>query len=299
VALPDGKAGKGQSKEEDRTMTFHARSIEALPHIEAKLNYLEPMADRPRNYTYEPPAGIPRSNASYEAHVLPIHDVRPIAPELSLDREGFALLRQESAVKDFYSDEEVRAVYYPEAERLLAEQTGASRVFIFDHTQRRRVPGVDDRAPGVPRQPATRVHVDHTEKSGPQRVRDFLGDEAETLLRGRVQIINLWRPIRGPLRDAPLALADARTVAPEDLVAADLVYAHRVGETYAVTYNPTHRWFYVPDMQRDEVLLLKCYDSATDGRARFAPHTAFEDPTARDVLPRESIELRTLVFHPE
>jgi hypothetical protein len=171
-------------------------------------------------------------------------------------------------------------------------------VFIFDHTVRRRVRGADDRAPGLPRQPATRVHVDHTEKSGPQRVRDFMGDAAEALLQGRVQVINLWRPIRGPLRDAPLAVCDARSVAPNDLVPADLVYRHRVGETYAVTFNPSHRWFYVPDMQPDEALLLKCFDSAKDGRARFAPHTAFEDPTApADILPRESIELRTLVFH--
>ena len=129
-------------------------------------------------------------------------------------------------------------------------------------------------------------------------MRDFFGDEADELLRGRVQVINLWRPIRGPLRDAPLAVCDATTVAPGDLVPADLVYRDRVGETYGVTFNPEHRWYYVPDMQPDEALLLKCYDSSTDGRARFAPHTAFEDPTAPpDMLPRESIELRTLVFH--
>jgi len=144
------------------------------------------------------------------------------------------------------------------------------------------------------------VHVDHTARSGPQRVRDFFGDAAEELLRGRVQVINLWRPIRGPLRDAPLAVCDAASVAPEDLVASDLVYRDRVGETYAVKYNRNHRWFYVPEMQPDEALLLKCFESKTDGRARFMPHTAFEDPTApADVLPRESIELRTLVFHPD
>ena len=192
----------------------------------------------------------------------------------------------------------MRRVYYPEVQRVMAEATGASKVFIFDHTLRRRVRGAADRAPGTPRQPATGVHVDHTATSGPQRVRDFFGDEAEELLRGRVQVINLWRPIRGPLRDAPLAVCDAGSVAPGDLVPSDLVYQQRVGETYGVTYNPAHRWFYVPEMQPDEALLLKCFDSATDGRARFAPHTAFEDPTApADVLPRESIEIRTLVFH--
>ncbi|HEX3403626.1 MAG TPA: CmcJ/NvfI family oxidoreductase [Acetobacteraceae bacterium] len=274
-----------------------ARAID-LPHVDATLNYLAPMGDRPRNYTFDPPPGVPRSNSTHEAHIVPIHDARVVAPDISLDREGFDVLRHASAVRDFWDEDEVRRVYYPEVQRVLAEVTGASKVFIFDHTLRRRVRGTDDRAPGTPRQPATRVHVDHTAKSGPQRVRDFFGDEAEALLRGRVQVINLWRPIRGPLWDAPLAVCDAESVAPGDLVPSDLVYQHRVGETYGVTYNPAHRWFYVPGMQPDEALLLKCYDSATDGRARFAPHTAFEDPTApEDAPPRESIEIRTLVFH--
>lgn len=163
---------------------------------------------------------------------------------------------------------------------------------------RRRVAGGEDRQGDVPRQPVPRVHVDHTAKSGPQRVRDLFPDEAELLLRGRVQIINLWRPIRGPLRDAPLAVCDAQTVKPEQLIPSDLIYPHRIGETYSVRFHPEHRWFYASGMNVDEVLLLKCYDSATDGRARFAPHTAFTDPTTpANAAPRESIELRALVFH--
>jgi hypothetical protein len=279
-------------------MNTPAARIADLPHVDASLNYLLPMAERPRNYTFDPPAGIPRSNSAHESRTVPIHDARVIASDISLDREGFAVLHQPSAVRDFWNEDEVRRVYYPEVQRVIAEATGANKVFIFDHTLRRRVRGADDRAPGAPRQPAIRVHVDHTATSGPQRVRDFFGDEAEFLLRGRVQVINLWRPIRGPLRDAPLAVCDASSVAAADLVASDLVYRERVGETYSVTYNPAHRWFYVPAMQPDEALLLKCFDSATDGRARFAPHTAFDDPTApTDVLPRESIEIRTLAFH--
>jgi len=264
----------------------------------ADLHYLIPSAERPRTFTYDPPAGTPRSNASYAAHHVRIADLRPDAQSFTLDRQGFALIAQRSAVSDFYDEDELRRVYYPEAEKLLRDVTGASRVFVFDHTLRRRIWGADDRVAGQPRQPVPRVHVDHTAKSGPQRVRDLLPRDAEHLLRGRVQVINLWRPIRGPLRDAPLAVADARSVAPEDLVGQDLVYPDRVGETYAVTYNPAHRWYYAPDMQPNEALLLKCYDSATDGRARFAPHSAFEDPNApANRLPRESIELRTLVFH--
>jgi hypothetical protein len=271
-------------------------NFETLPFVEAELNYLTPMAERPRYYAYD--AGEVSSNMTPEPHRVHIRDMRPVAAEVGLDCQGFALVEQHTAVRDFWDDDEVRRVYYPEAERFLAEKTGASRVFIFDHLQRRRVPGATRRAPGVPPQPATRVHVDHTSRSGPQRVRDLLPDEAEELLKGRVQVINLWRPIRGPLQDSPLAVCDARTVDPADLVPSDLVYRERVGETYSVTYNPAHEWYYVPEMRREQALLLKIADTKTDGRARFMPHTSFTDPTTPpDAFPRESIELRTLVFH--
>src|SRR5262245_17146659 len=273
-------------------------TVDVLPSVEAELNYLAPVGERPRTYTYQPPAGVPRTTVVNEPHKVQISNVRPILSQVSLDEEGFALVQHRSLVRDFYNQEEVRRIYYPEAERLLKAATGADRVFIFDHTVRRRTPGGEDRRAGEPRQPVPRVHVDHTAKSGPQRVRDLLPDEAEALLRGRVQIINIWRPLRGPLHDWPLAVCDALTVKPEQLISSDLVYEHRVGETYSVTFDPQHRWFYVPEMQVDEALLIKCYDSETDGRARFAPHTAFNDPrTPTDASPRESIELRAFVFH--
>jgi hypothetical protein len=274
--------------------------IDRLPYVEAELNYLGAAAERPRYYAYEPGPNDRPSVMPYEPHRMQIHDLRPIQGELDLDVQGFALVEQRSAVGDFWDDDEVRQVYYPEAEAFITQHTGASRVFIFDHLQRRRVEGVKDRSRGGPRQPATRVHVDHTDRSGPQRVRDLLGEEAEELLKGRVQVINLWRPILPePLRDAPLAVCDSRTVAVADLVPSDLVYRGRVGETYSVKFNPAHKWFYAPEMRRDEALLLKIADTRTDISARFMPHTSFTDPTTPSAAPpRESIELRTLVFYP-
>jgi hypothetical protein len=273
-------------------------TLKPLRIVEAELNYLAPTRERPRTYTYDPPPGAPRSTVVNEPHMVPIANARPILRDVTLDEEGFGLVPHRSRVRDFYDDAEVRNVYYPEAEDILKGATGADRVFIFDHTVRRRIPGAEDRGRNVPRQPVPRVHVDHTERSGPQRVRDLLPEEAEALLRGRVEIVNLWRPIRGPLQDMPLAVCDASSVRPQQLVPSDLVYPNRVGETYSVLFDPEHRWFYVPEMEADEVLLLKCYDSQTDGRARFAPHTAFSDPTTPpDARPRESIELRALVFH--
>jgi len=278
-------------------MSLQANIVATLPHVLADMNYLGPMSERPRNYTFEPPAGVPQSNVVNETHQVAIRDARPIADKVSLDANGFALASHASAVRDFFDEEEVKRVYYPEIERLVKQETGAYRVHIFDHTTRRRVEGVQDRR-GGPRQPVRRVHIDHTARSGPQRVRDLLPDEADELLKGRVQVINVWRPIVGPLQDSPLAVCDATTIRFEDLVPSDLVYQHRVGETYSVKYNPDHQWFYVPRMQRDEALLLKCSDTSTGVPARFTPHSAFVDPTTpADAPPRESIEVRTLVFH--
>lgn len=273
-------------------------NVKSLPFVQAELNYLAPTTEKPRTYAFAPPPGEPQSTLTSDPHLVPVFDVRPIADGLSLDRQGFLLRHHRTAVQNFADDDEIARVYYPEAEAFLRSTLKADRVFIFDHTVRKRIPGNADARGAGPRQPATRVHVDQTDGSGRNRVREHLPDEADRLLKGRVQIINLWRPIRGPVRDAPLAMCDATTVAPDDLVASDLIYPNRRGETYAVTFNPTHRWFYVPGMEVDEVLLLKCYDSATDGRTRFGPHTAFTDPTTpADAPPRESIELRTLVFH--
>ncbi|MDI4235772.1 CmcJ/NvfI family oxidoreductase [Bradyrhizobium sp. Arg237L] len=279
-------------------MGLHETKIESLPFVTAELNYLAPVAGKPRTYAFDPPPGEPKSTALPEPHNVPIFDGRLIANQFSLDREGFALVKHPTAVRNYYDDNEIRRVYYPAVEAFLKATLKADRVVIFDHTVRKRVEGAPDVRDGTPRQPATRVHVDQTDLSGRNRVFEHLPDEANELVKGRVQVINLWRPIRGPLRDAPLAMADGQSVAPGDLIASDLIYPNRQGETYSVKYNANHRWFYFPEMTPDEALLLKCYDSATDGRTRFAPHTAFIDPTTpTDAEPRESIEVRTLVFH--
>jgi len=279
-------------------MGLQEQKIESLPFVTGELNFLAPTPGKPRTYALDPPPGEPKSTALPEPHAVPIFDARPIAENLSLDREGFALVRHPTLVKNFYDEQEVRNAYYPAVEAFLRATLNADRVLIFDHTVRRRVEGAADIRGGGPRQPATRVHVDQTDLSGRNRVYEHLPEEADELVKGRVQVINLWRPIRGPVLDAPLAMADGRTVEPGDLVASDLIYPNRKGETYSVRYNPAHRWYYVPRMTADEALLLKCYDSATDGRTRFGPHTAFIDPTTpADTAPRESIEVRTLVFH--
>jgi hypothetical protein len=271
-------------------------SVETLARVEASLNYLAPTVEKPFAYTYAPPpAGRPQRTGEAEAHRVVIRDGRPLIPTLSLDREGFAFAQDRSRVANFYDDAEVRGVYYKEVERLVKAATGAGRVVIFDHTLRNAAK--PDRDGTAVREAVQRVHNDYTVKSGPQRVRDlFPGAEAEWLLQHRFAMVNVWRPIRGPVRDMPLALADARSIDFGDWVPSDLIYRDRVGETYGVRFNPRHRWFYFPEMQPDEALFIKVYDS--DERvARFSAHTAFADPTApAGVAPRQSIEVRTFAF---
>jgi hypothetical protein len=263
--------------------------------IEAPLPYLESMAERPYAYTYTPPPGVARTNRRVAPQTVSIRDARPLADHLALDRNGFALTRHESAVSNFYDDEEVRTVYYPECEQLLKGATGAARIIVFDHIVR-CAPRARNGEHGI-REPAKGAHNDYTLHSGPQRLCDLLPDEAEALLKHRFAIINVWRPIHGPVQESPLAVCDAQSLWPEDFVASALIYPQRTGETYAVRFHPTHRWYYVPHMQPDEALLLKCYDSAADGRVRFTAHTAFDDPSSPpDAAPRESIETRAFVF---
>lgn len=261
--------------------------------VEATMTYLADTTVKPVTYNPPPGTGAQTRVGNYGSFRVRIRDARPIAGELDLDREAFALVNHGTAVRDFYDEDEVRDVYYKEVERLVMAETGAAKVVIFDHTIRVAERAV---ARGL-RAPVQLVHNDYTEKSGPQRVRDLLGDEAPSRLQRRFAEYNVWRPIVGPVRMMPLALVDAASIAPRDLVTADLVYRDRTGEIYHGLYNPDHRWFYFPEMTRDEAVLIKCYDSLTDGRARFSLHSAFDDPTTpADTPPRESIEVRSFAF---
>jgi hypothetical protein len=269
--------------------------VTAAGRVEATLNYLAPGCDQPFIYAYAPPPGVPARAGESEARTITIHDARPLADALSLDVEGFALHRQPTAVGDFYDEGELRRVYYPETEALIRAATGAGHVVIFDHTLRNSAEG--QRGQRI-RETSTSVHNDYTERSAPKRVRDLLPEaEAEARLGRRYVEVNVWRPIEGPVLSWPLALCDARSLDAGDLVPSERRFPDRIGETYAVRYNPRHRWFYFPRMEREEAVLIKCFDSARDGRARLSVHTSFVDPTTpHGAPPRRSIELRAFAF---
>ena len=269
--------------------------IDAPATIEATFNYIDNNGEKLFTYTGGPGSLDVRTGGTPDPRRMTVHNGRLHADRFVLEQEGFRFIPHDTRMRDFFDEDEVRRVYYAEMEALVKAQSGARRVVVFDHTLRT----ADDelREKQKIREVVRRVHNDYTEWSGPQRVRDLLPDEAEELLTQRFAIIQVWRPIRRPVESFPLAICDARSVSFDDFVIAERRYPNRIGQTYAVTYNPKHHWYWFPRMRRDEALVFKVYDSLKDGRARWTAHTAFEDPTSPpNAAPRESIEIRTLAF---
>ena len=263
--------------------------------IEATLNYIVDDG-KPVFTIVAPPGGSDtRSGATPDPRRVTLHNGRSDAEDFVLERNGFRFVRHDTKVADFYDEDEIRRVYYPEMVELIKAESGAKRVVVFDHTLRT----ADDelREAKKIREVVRRVHNDYTEWSAPQRVRDILPDEAEELLKRRFAIIQVWRPIRRPVETFPLAMADARTLSPSDMIVSERRAPGRIGQTYAIKYNPAHKWYWFPRMRREEAYVFKVFDSMKDGRARWTAHTAFEDPTTPpQARPRESIEIRTMAF---
>jgi len=263
--------------------------------VSAGLHYTLDTGAKPVNETFGPGNIHRRQSGETEERAVAIHDGRPLKDEFDLEVTGFEFAEHKTQVRDFFDVDELKRVYYPEVEALVKKVSGATRVVVFDHTLRSGDEA--EREAKLVREPVLTVHNDYTEWSAPQRVRDLLPDEADALLQGRFAIIQVWRATNEPIQSNPLAIADARTLAPKDLIRAERRYPNRVGETYRIGYNADHRWFYFPRMRRDEALVFKVFDSAKDGRARFTAHSSFNDPnTPAGAPPRRSIEARTLAF---
>jgi hypothetical protein len=263
--------------------------------IEATLNYIAETGEKIFTYTGGPGSTDVRSGGTLDPRRVTIRNGRPRAEEFALERDGFRFLPHDTGVGNFFDEDQVKRVYYPEMEALVRGETGANRVVVFDHTLRTADNAL--REARKIREVVPRVHNDYTEWSGPQRVRDLLPQEANDLLRRRFAIIQVWRPIRHPVETFPLAICEAPSLAPKDLVISERIYPNRVGQTYAITYNPAHRWYWFPRMRREEALVFKTFESLEDGRARWTAHSAFDDPTSPPgARPRESIEIRTLAF---
>lgn len=288
IAIPEAPAAR------------YRRSDPQIPSFAAGLCYVEPTGEALYNIMYEPPEGLPQHNCHYVVRDVRISDARSLSGAPSVHREGFELWHAPSQIVNFRDCEEVKRVYYDECAELACAVTGGTRAYVFDHQVRKRE---DGRPPltfgrhGDGSQPAAagRIHNDYTEASGARRLGLILGPN-EIGAVGRYCIVNIWRSIAGPIQDTPLALCDARSVSAADLVVSEIRYRNRSGEIYLLAGSPRHRWFYYSEMDRDEALLFKQYDSQISGVARFVPHAAFDLPNIPAEAPlRESIEVRCLV----
>ena len=275
-----------------RNLSGEAEDI-VLSSVTAKLQYLRNVEVPPVSYTPPPGKGESRREGNHQQFVVSIEDARPIEGELELDMNGFKLVPSTIRIENPADSDLIKSRVYPEVEKLVAAQTGAKKVVVFEHVV--RLSRSDGTRPLAP--PVNLVHNDYTESSAPARARQILPEqEAGELLKGRFAQFILWQPLR-PVMAWPLALADARTIDNEDLAVAKLIFEDRSIEIYHGVFSATHRWRYFSRMQLDEAILFKCYDSARDGRARFGLHSAFDDPNSEaDAPPRESIEIRSFAF---
>ena len=277
-------------------MSLQSSVTNNLPAVNARVSYIAP-SDAPAQVRVFPlSSGIATPRPQAAQHTVKVRDARSVVADLRLDEQGFVLQSSASGFGDFYDDGAVRERYYPEVSGAMRSLTGAAHVIVFDHNVRSAVRAARGE-PGV-RVPVDQAHNDYTVESGPRRNREIFDAAGRLDLADRhFAFVNLWRPIVGPVQDNPLALCDARSVAPGDLVTTDIHHfgeddlsapRHR-GQIYSVRHNPQHQWFYVSDMRPDEVLLLKCYDSRDDGRARFMPHTGFQNPACPEKFTSRSL----------
>ena len=230
-----------------------------------------------------------------EEHDVVVHDMRPLADKLALERNGFVLLDEPTDVTDF-ADKEELARYCRQCEVVVQRLTGARKVVSFGPILRTNAGGTHGH-----NQPAFGAHVDYGERT----VRDFSYDllekeEADHLFEGRYMLINLWRPIV-MVESAPLGVCDASTVKREDLFDSEVVgglgdYNRRSLWGFNLAWAPGQRWYWAPHMQPWEMLAFKLFDS-DPGAVQFTAHTAFNPKdTPHDAAPRQSIELRTIAY---
>ncbi|KAJ9157549.1 hypothetical protein NKR23_g180 [Pleurostoma richardsiae] len=248
---------------------------------------------------------VPRSNLVFEPRRVPVQDVSSQRNAFDLDTHGFQIVNSPTTVDDLKDRTAVSNCYIPEMERFLQHHLGYGekvRTYCFDLRLResidlgefsKKTKNLEDGFD--PLLPATHPHVDQSIPGAISRVRRHMGDEADSLLKGRVRIINIWRPLE-TVNAWPLAFCDGRTVQQADLVACDIVRRRYVGETYFGMYNPSQRWYYSSGLGCDDLILLKIYDSDPEVHAKNCLHASFPLGDTGTQGLRESIELRMLVF---
>ena len=268
--------------------------------VRASFNYTKDVQQPTELYFYESDAAKNIHEPGDDPHEMLVYDGWYRADSFSVDKEGFSLHSLKTTYDQWDDDEAVAKEFYPEIVDFLKKTQGAKRILVFDHTIRSNTNAskkLTQETGTSQRAPVTLVHCDYTAESGPLRVQQLMGDEAKDLMSRRVAFFNVWKPIRRMVEEHPLAMCDVTSSPAEDFFKLHLRYRDRNGENYVMRHSPAHKWWYFPKMTPDQVILLKTFDSGTDGRARFVGHSAFQDPTSPPDAPfRESVEIRTIAF---
>ncbi|KAF9259758.1 hypothetical protein L218DRAFT_874011 [Marasmius fiardii PR-910] len=268
--------------------------------VAAQVTYVVPPPDGVQAYQLlNLKTGINKENIVRVQHDVVIENIRGKQHLYTLDEAGFQYLHRPTKHTDFDDIKELEE-YYRESTEIVKEVTGASRVILYDPLQRRRRAGEEDSDTVKKRRPAGQVHVDVSLSAAFSHIHRYAPtSEASKLLSSRrFQVINLWRPINNPAFDWPVAFCVWDSVDVErDTFSVPRLRPEKYNEALGVRFSCAHRWKYLRGMRTDEVVLIKNFDS-DESVARFTPHTAFEDPTTpKGSPPRESIELRFLVFY--
>jgi hypothetical protein len=264
--------------------------------IRTKFNYIVDTGVPPVRYIDWPEMEHQAVPPQYRQYEMTVRNGRPLRETFDFDTHGFVFVDHRTEVKDFIDDAERKRVYDPEVQALIKKHSGASEVIVFDHTIR---VSDEEMQKAVDARPTVKsVHNDYTEASAPRRLREIVGDEeAERRLKKRWAIVQVWRPIRGKVLIDPLGICDGRSIPQQGFIRVERRYKYRTGEVYHIAHNASHQWFYFPQMERDEALVFKVFDSDSNKPSRFTAHSAFDDPaTPADAPPRESIETRTFAF---
>ena len=266
-----------------------------LENVHSELNYLDSSVIKPEYFLYKLASGTQPRPPKPNKKILPIYDLRGHTNNATLDNNGFEFVTHPLPTLDYFDQSAVQKEYYSQCCQYVAQAMGASHVHAFDHNIRDKTLADLKQSNVFP--PVRFIHNDYTEESAPVRVREIMGEKSEKLIEGRYAFVNVWRPLQGPVTDEPLTVCDAQTIKQSNLVSATLRYEERTGSIYSVYQDEDHRWFYLSKMKDDEIMLIKCFDSDSNGNSRYTAHTSFRLPDADESLTtRRSIEVRTIAF---
>ncbi|KAK0102664.1 hypothetical protein ONS95_006268 [Cadophora gregata] len=278
----------------------------SINDIEAEVHFLsrDPLYREVKPYSmrFKPIGEVKQTNLLPEKHSIKIRSIREPNLNLTFDKCGFDVIPLQSnmAYEDFRDVQKIAEIYAPEIRAAVKARLKAQHVFVMDYAVRRRHPDypVSTGENYEAEQPTSIVHIDFTQEEASRMLQKLYGNRAHEVLSYHWQVVNVWKPLKGPVRDWPLAVCDAESFNFEkDGEPGDIVYKDWVTENVQVNYASTQRWYWLPEQTVSELIIFKSADS-DDTACQACPHTSFFNSRASTAdPPRESIDCRTFVLY--